>query len=233
MARVGFSLEKLLEITKENSLESTQVLFGTAVPGGDTGEQDDAPIGSLYIKTGTFDLYQKLADANAAADWFNYGSLYSVLGISKGDVNMGNYTGGILTNGQSVKTNIQELIDYINTILDEQLSSDGVTTVEVLDDEVVDDVLAVEYDVVISLFDDETQRVALKIYAVHDGTPSADAVNIDDVVFSKLKFGAAFNYTLSMGLSGAGAAQKMELKIASTETNGVNIRAAKVKQVNA
>lgn len=73
MARNGFSIEKLLDLHAENGdyAGGIQVLFGAAAPGGDTGEQDDAPIGSLYLLKDGADsvVYQKIADTNATSDW--------------------------------------------------------------------------------------------------------------------------------------------------------------------
>lgn len=77
MAREAFEIEKLLRISKENSnTEFIDVLFGSAAPGGDTGEQDAAPVGSLYLRqNGTSStIYQKVASANATSDWQENGS---------------------------------------------------------------------------------------------------------------------------------------------------------------
>jgi hypothetical protein len=70
MARSGHTIEKLIDLVAENGAKGSgvQFLFGAAAPGGDTGEQDDAPIGSIYARTdGKF--YAKIADANSTADW--------------------------------------------------------------------------------------------------------------------------------------------------------------------
>ena len=231
--RSGFSIEKLLEITAENSDSGVRVLFGSGAPGGDTGDQDDAPLSSVYIRTDTFEFYQKLANAGAAADWYNYASLYTMLGVSKGDVDMGSFTGNILSDASDVKSLLQEMSDFIEKNVAEDDSADGVTSVTVIDDEDVDEILAATYEVVISLFDDESRRRTQIISISHDGTPSADATETDDTVYAKRNHGTPFNYTLSSGLSGSGVSQKMELRVASTETNGVNVRSRKISQVSA
>lgn len=72
MARDNFAIEKALRIYAENSDTSfIDLLFGTAAPGGDAGEQDDAPIGSVYFRLdgATSKIYQKIADTNATSDW--------------------------------------------------------------------------------------------------------------------------------------------------------------------
>ena len=80
MSRVGFGVEKLLRIYKENSdSEFIDLLFGSGVPGGDSGEQDAASIGSAYLReNGTF--YQKIASTNATSDWALNGSSSVAIG---------------------------------------------------------------------------------------------------------------------------------------------------------
>ncbi len=73
MARSFHSIEKGLRITGENLVAGVEILFGTGAPGGDTGEQDDAPVGSIYLDTGG-SLYQKTVDNNALADWEKKGN---------------------------------------------------------------------------------------------------------------------------------------------------------------
>lgn len=69
MSRVLHQIEKGIRLAKENSdTDIFDILFGAAAPGGDTGEQDDAPIGSVYFRN-TGDIYTKIADTNATSDW--------------------------------------------------------------------------------------------------------------------------------------------------------------------
>lgn len=262
MARVGHSIEKLLEITGENSLTGFQLLFGSGAPGGDAGEQDDAPIGAFYSDSGTGHLYQKVADANSAADWKRDGFLSSgyaaaggdpaagdqledaiakiddnlddltlAVGIAQGDQNMGTYTGSILNDNETAKQNLQQLETYIEANIIQDFSFDGVTTSQVIDDELVDDILAAQYEVVISLNSAPERRVIVVVNMGHDGTASSDATAVDDTVFAKLKFGAAFNYTLSTSLNGTGASQVMQLNVASGEVGGVDVRASRITRV--
>jgi len=44
-------------------------LQGTALPGGDAGEQDAAGISSMYHKTDDGKIFKKVADAGSTADW--------------------------------------------------------------------------------------------------------------------------------------------------------------------
>jgi len=72
MARKIYAIEKGLRIFKENSdTEFIDYLFGSAAPGGDTGEQDDAPLGSLYLRQNgaSSTMYQKKTNGGSTADW--------------------------------------------------------------------------------------------------------------------------------------------------------------------
>lgn len=66
-------VEKGLRFYLENSDSFVDYLVGTAVPDG-LGDQASAPVGSLYQRIGTGELYQKVANAGAASDWQLNGS---------------------------------------------------------------------------------------------------------------------------------------------------------------
>lgn len=83
MARVLHGIEKGIRIYGENSdTLLIDILFGTAAPGGDTGDQDAAPLGSLYLRQNgaSSSLYQKIGTANTTADWLLNGSSTAVVG---------------------------------------------------------------------------------------------------------------------------------------------------------
>jgi len=74
MARDFFGIEKGLSIFAENGQSPVaQLLQGAGLPGGDAGEQDAAPLSSLYFRTDG-NVYRKQANANATADWVELGS---------------------------------------------------------------------------------------------------------------------------------------------------------------
>lgn len=78
MSRVFFGIEKGIDIHAENGDIQVRILSGTAAPTG-TGDQASAPIGSIYLRSGTGELYQKIANAGNSADWeFNGASSVSV-----------------------------------------------------------------------------------------------------------------------------------------------------------
>jgi len=69
MSRKNYGLERGIDFYDENGdAPVVSSLFGAAAPGGDTGPQDDAGIGSTYRRTnGSF--YRKTANAGSTADW--------------------------------------------------------------------------------------------------------------------------------------------------------------------
>lgn len=70
--RVQFGLEKFLRLFKTNdNSQKVDILFGSSPAGGDSDEQDNAPIGSLFILQNGANsaLYQKKYSTNTTADW--------------------------------------------------------------------------------------------------------------------------------------------------------------------
>lgn len=83
MARKYFGIEKLLRIFKTDSdTEHFDIMFGSGLPGGDTGEQDDANAGAVYFRQNgaSSTMYQKIGTANSTADWQENGSSQAVIG---------------------------------------------------------------------------------------------------------------------------------------------------------
>lgn len=68
MGRKLHGVEKGFRIYLENSDTYVDFLVGSATPAG-TGDQADAPIGSLYQRIGTGELYQKILNNGNAGDW--------------------------------------------------------------------------------------------------------------------------------------------------------------------
>lgn len=88
-----------------------------------------------------------------------------------------------------------------------------VNTPQILDSVLADDILASEWE--IHIFEEATPAniKVIKVFATHDGTASADATNVDDTAFAKLKLGSNFVNTILVELNGAGAAQVMRLSV--------------------
>ena len=104
-----------------------------------------------------------------------------------------------------------------------QFQSPGVTAAVTLDSVLVDDVLACEWEVHAREDANPARVKVLKVLALHDGHSGADASNVDDTQFAKLKIGN-FNTQVSVDLDGTGAAQTMRLRVASS-TAGVTFSA--------
>jgi hypothetical protein len=68
MGRQFFGIEKGLDIYAENGGLLARILSGSAAPNG-LGDQAAAPIGSIYLRSGTGELYQKIANAGNSSDW--------------------------------------------------------------------------------------------------------------------------------------------------------------------
>lgn len=382
--RQPFGLERGIRIFKENDDTSfVDIIHGLTVPGGDAAEQDEAPIGSLYLRSGTGMLFQKIASTNATSDWkqftdtdlttlsfrsekvvagtsqaapstgavldltaspltdddaplltaasfsvndhilFGIGGTPKLMRVSVvaspnitvvdaadplsendcmvvknylpdtpndqeaqalvvfqggaiakiGDVNWAFATGinlsgafsalvGLVVAGDSVEAAIAKLVGNTNalvslsgvalgstnlgtfpgsTIPDNQTTKQalaalelalenggrssvlGVTTLANIQTVLVDDVKAAKWYVFIRQQSSPANVRALEVFALHNGTPSADATAADSTIYSKLKRGANFNYEVQVDVAGAGAAQEMRLRVSSTEVGGVDV----------
>lgn len=72
MAREEFDVEIGYSISEGNGDKLVSILSGTAIPDG-LNKQAEVNIGSLYIRSGTGELYQKIANVGAAGDWELFG----------------------------------------------------------------------------------------------------------------------------------------------------------------
>lgn len=79
MSRDFFGLEKGIDIYAENGALSVRFLSGTAVPDG-LLDQADAPIGSVYFRSGTNGIYEKVLNNGNAADWELNGAAAATIG---------------------------------------------------------------------------------------------------------------------------------------------------------
>lgn len=80
MARTNHGIEKGLTVFAENGDERFMLLQGTAAPDGVAGDQGNAPLSSLYFRSGTSEIYKKIANAGAPADWEQLGSGGTTIG---------------------------------------------------------------------------------------------------------------------------------------------------------
>lgn len=68
MSRNFFGIEKGLDLFAENGNLQVRFLSGTAVPDG-LLDQSVAPIGSVYVRSGIGEFYQKISNLGNANDW--------------------------------------------------------------------------------------------------------------------------------------------------------------------
>lgn len=68
-----FRINGGIDITNEAYDSNANILQGIGAPGGDSGVQDDAPLGSIYMRTDAsgdeMQVYYKWNDLNALSDW--------------------------------------------------------------------------------------------------------------------------------------------------------------------
>jgi hypothetical protein len=125
-----------------------------------------------------------------------------------------------VTDGQTLTASIDALDIALGDVTSLQTSSaTGITTATTVDTVLVDDVRASKWFVYAFDEGDPTQVRAEEVYAVHDGTASADATEVDWNRASRLRLnGNISGFDIDVVLAGTGAAQTMGLQITSTDT---------------
>jgi len=140
---------------------------------------------------------------------------------------------GIMGDGAYTSTNNIAAADTLTVAvskLDSALSG-TITTVSAAGilNAVVDAVLtkvdtAVEWNIVVSDSVTPSDRVAFKVFASHDGDAVNDATFFDWNEYSELELGAPIaGFGFSVAVNGVGAAQAMELSVASTSAVDVKV----------
>lgn len=135
--------------------------------------------------------------------------------------------GTFILNANTVGQNLTALdVAVANTIV--RKSADSVTDFATLDEVLVDQIDACEWSVIAIDAANPTKKTILKLFAVHDGTVSADASSTDSNLYSKIELnGAISGLVVAVDLDGSGITQKMRLRVSSI--SAVNVRAARVK----
>jgi len=152
-------------------------------------------------------------------------AMRTLSGTALGDTDLGTFTGNIISDNTTVKNALQELETSVEDInVQRQLT--GVTTEATLDEVLVDDFHAAKWMITASLDSDPARVKAYEVYAVHNGTDSADATGTDLTKYARLRIGNGFNVRVKVDLDGSGAAQKMRLRISAN--NGITVRARRL-----
>ena len=200
------------KITDTNAASDWDLMPPGLLSSGYTPANGDPAIGDTLEEA-----FQKL-DANQD-------DIQAASGLSQGDVDYGTFTGNIIPDSSTSKAALQALETEVESISGgAQVQVTGITTITDVDTFLVDDCQQIEWEVVV--FEEATpaNKKASKIVAIHDGSAGADAVNVDDSEFAKLRLGANFNLALSVDISGVGVAQEIRLR-ASSSTAGVTVTA--------
>lgn len=158
----------------------------------------------------------------------NVDDLITLSGVAENSTDLGTFTGDVVQDNQDVKEAIQDL-DTEATRNRGKATSAGVTTATVIDSVLVDEVAQAVWNITIEDAANPARKRSIILHAAHDGHASADATDIDDSSFAQLRLGPNFNRSVSVTLSGTGAAQVMQLTVASTEPSGVNVYAKRVE----
>jgi hypothetical protein len=125
-----------------------------------------------------------------------------------------------VTDGESLTDSIDALDIALGDVTSlETSSATGITTATTVDTVSVDDVRASKWFVYAFDEGDPTQVRAEEVYAVHDGTASADATEVDWNRASRLRLnGNIAGFDIDVVLAGTGASQTMGLQLSASDT---------------
>jgi hypothetical protein len=195
---IGADVTSTNQTTAGDSVNENITALDTAI-GNDVAGAEARTVGSISVQ-----------DANA-----NIEALDDAVGADVTSTK-------IAATSNSVNANISALDDVLGDAKTES-KTDSVTTATTLDSVLVDGILAVEWLVHARSTVSNTNIWAGKVLAIHDGTSTGDATDVDYNTFSILKTGSAIPaLDFEVVLSGAGVSQEMQLK--ATSSQAVNIR---------
>lgn len=160
------------------------------------------------------------------------GALVTLTGVPQDSTDLGVFTGNIIPDNVAIKPALQALETEIENISGGTIVEvTGITAEVTVDSVMVDDVDAVEWEIVAFEESSPANKIFQKVTALHNGTASADASGTpDNTIHTKLREGANFNLAVDVDLNGVGAAQEMRLRVSSS-TAGVTVRARRTTVV--
>lgn len=116
MALGNYRVEQGIEILTPDSDVGIWLIQGAGAPPGTSGPSDDATIGSVWHdNSGSGLMYRKVASTSSARDWLRFTdeTVYTLIGVSFGDTNLGTFSGTIISDNTDAKNALQELETYI------------------------------------------------------------------------------------------------------------------------
>lgn len=211
----------------EDSLENLVTLSGVALDAVDLGTfTGDIITDNVVIKTALQELETELVDTRDNVD-----DLITLSGVAENATDLGTFTGSIITDNSDIKGALQELETEVEAISGGSIIEEtGITSPVTVDSVLVDDVDAVEWEIVVFEESSPGNKKFGKVTAMHDGTATSDASNVDDTLHTRLNLGSNFNVDVSVDLNGTGASQEMRLRVESS-TAGVTVRARRTTVV--
>lgn len=221
---IGDSVEVAVEKLDGNQLDLT-TLSGVSQGSTDLGTfTGDTIPDAQTVKQ----ALQSLETAHEEVDQ-NVDDLVALSGMPENSVDNGAMDSGEILSDNATTNALLKEVDAELTKQQGKSSAAGVTAATVVDSVLVDEVANVEWLITIENAATPANKRHLIFFAGHDGSAAADAVNVDDTEFAKLKQGANFNYNISAVLNGTAGAQEMRLSVSSTEPSGVNVYAKRIE----
>lgn len=217
---VEIAIEKL-----DGNQQDLTTLSGVAQGSTDLGSFTGTTIPDAQ---NTKQAIQALETAHEETDQ-NVDDLITLSGVAENSTDNGTMDSGSILSDNATTNALLKEVDAELTKQQGKSSAAGVTTIATLDSVIVDDVANAEWLITIENAASPANKRHVIFFAGHDGSAAADAVNVDDTEFAKLKQGANFNYSVSADLSGSAGAQVMRLRVSSTEPSGINVYAKRIE----
>lgn len=221
---IGDSVEVAIEKIDGNQLDLT-TLSGVAQGSTDLGTFTGITIPDAQT---TKQALQALETAHEEVD-ANVDDLITLSGVAENATNNGVMDQGEILSDNATTNALLKEVDAALTKQKGKSQALAVTTAVNVDCVLVDEIVNAQWLVTVESVANPANRRHFEVFAGHNGHASADAIEVDDTIFARLKHGANFNRTISVVLTGTGAAQQMCLSVASTEPSGVNVYAKRIE----
>ena len=145
---------------------------------------------------------------------------HQALGISRGDTDMGTYSGDIISDNVAQTVINQELESAIEALGVQKNGTVAQATPTNVDSVLVDQIQTVTWIIVARDTSNANRVKRMEVQALHDGHAGADAATSKESVNEKMNIGNV-NVQINTVLTGAGAAQAMNLELNTSEAGGI------------
>jgi len=160
--------------------------------------------------------------------------LTTLTGVSQGDVDLGTFTGNIISDNNDIKGALQELETAIEAGETPVTTTTGIGgTLTDIDSVLVDEVDYAVWHVYAEGITDRSKKYAARISAIHDGTPTADATNpggvdVDEALALEFAANKIAGITFEVVNALAAGSQVMKLQASCTEAGGMDVTVKRV-----